>query len=156
MCTNKHQECCEAAMFLFHSFLKHIPHSWKLLDWWARRVIQFYGLVLCCVMVVQTYIFFPTLSYLYGCTKTGTDSLILMPVKSLAHSASMWVILFGGRGNGLACLFPLFVCAETTDKPAHWSSYLAKLPKCVLQPAHAGEAVKNVLNCNQMFKFKRI
>lgn len=84
------------------------------------------------------------------------DSRILTPVPSLARSASMWVILFGERGNGLGCLFPVFVCAQTTDKPVHSGSYLAKLPKCVLQPAHAGEAVKNVLNCNQMLKFKRI
>lgn len=60
-----------------------------------------------------------------------------------------------GKGKWAGLLVPS-VCAQTTDKPAHCGSYLAELPKCVLQPAHAGEAVKNVLNCNQMFKFKRI
>lgn len=64
--------------------------------------------------------FFPHLVSLIWVNEKGTsytaESLILMPVPSLAQSASMWVILFGGRGNGLACLFPLCVHKQPTSR----------------------------------------
>lgn len=70
--------------------------------------------------------------------------------------AGRWVMSFGGRGKGLPRAFPPLVRAQTSEEPARRGSGLAELPQCVLQPVRAGEAVKNVLNCNQMFAFKRI